>query len=723
VIGTSTYYRNILKVALSPDGSKVAANTNQSPSFHIWEVATPTIKHREFSTTNWVKYSMQFNAMSSQLIIAGHGNRATIYDVANQSFLTLYDDRGPELNGTAIFSKHNAIQNPIHPNQILVAGGAGNYSGVIYPPELFRWDISTWNPALGDATWNMTTSPYLIQHFTTQLYNQNNTALNEGRVYKMDISPDGQRLVTQNGAAMTIFDVNQTNGAITETPIKSFWNTGAISGIKFVSGRTHLVAGAAVGGSISSMNLHNVSNEAPGTIAFRGDGFIDRSHYVEFTADNNYILSSDSDSHIRLWSLLTGYLNAKFSSHTAKVNRAMFIENETQILSASDDNSIKIWNSDPVSAGYQTEILNIAETAAVNFVDYDPVSKRIASASADGNVRIYNTSGGLLGTISNINGAIAVKHVDFSDDGNFLLASTGVLTGFIDMRAGSPTEYTNLGTINHSAYTVNNANFYPGSTALIHTSSSRNAQISVLDVSNMPIDGTFAVVPLTVNDFTCCGYSSGSQVSVLGPDLTALRVNNPMNTNGYSNYADRRVLDPSSPYFGQIMNSTIEPDGGAREYYDRSGPQRQDAAKLFYANYSPDGTKIAGSKNGTIYNPFWVDFEGWFNETSGGTRVRPDNRDYASKYYVSPITVTGNTNGDQAPCFIWSGRACAVLCSEVGGCSGYQTVSEYTYFRASTSPPTAFVRLQQELDALVAANPNTAGYLMDRYSPYAFPFQ
>jgi guanine nucleotide-binding protein subunit beta-2-like 1 protein len=63
------------------------------------------------------------------------------------------------------------------------------------------------------------------------------------------------------------------------------------------------------------------------------------------SSDGAYALSSSWDKSLRLWELSTGETTRKFVGHTNDVLSVSFSADNRQIVSASRDRSIKLWNT------------------------------------------------------------------------------------------------------------------------------------------------------------------------------------------------------------------------------------------------------------------------------------------------------------------------------------------------------------------------------------------
>ncbi len=104
--------------------------------------------------------------------------------------------------------------------------------------------------------------------------------------------------------------------------------------------------------------------------------------------------------------------HATFSGHTGAVNGVAFSADGSRLASASSDGTVKVWET---ATGHETLTLN-GHTATVNSVAFSPDGSRLASASRDTTVKVWDVVTGqetltLKGHTGPVNG------VAFSPDG------------------------------------------------------------------------------------------------------------------------------------------------------------------------------------------------------------------------------------------------------------------------------------------------------------------
>lgn len=130
------------------------------------------------------------------------------------------------------------------------------------------------------------------------------------------------------------------------------------------------------------------------------------------------ILSASWDKTIRIWNT-KGQCLKILKGHTDIIQSVIYRSDGLQIASASNDKTVRLWNRD----GRCQKILK-GHTGFVFYISYSPDNKFIASSSNDGTVRIWDTG---LGKCQRVlmgfgDGGNAL---DFSPDGKYLATNNG----------------------------------------------------------------------------------------------------------------------------------------------------------------------------------------------------------------------------------------------------------------------------------------------------------
>ena len=105
---------------------------------------------------------------------------------------------------------------------------------------------------------------------------------------------------------------------------------------------------------------------------------------ANFSPDGKQIVSASTDNKLKLWDLVGNCLQT-FTGHTREVSSANFSPDGKQIISASIDNSLKLW--DLTGNCLQTFTGHTHEVSSANF---SPDGKQIISASWDGSLKLWD---------------------------------------------------------------------------------------------------------------------------------------------------------------------------------------------------------------------------------------------------------------------------------------------------------------------------------------------
>lgn len=149
---------------------------------------------------------------------------------------------------------------------------------------------------------------------------------------------------------------------------------------------------------------------------------------VEWSPDDRLLLVSGSDGTVRLVDVQTSETRAVVSESPGnEVNKAAWSPDGARFAYASDDTTIKIWQTQdvltmPAEAITSTVILS-GHAGYVLDVDWSPDGMRLASAAYDG-IRLWNASGGPCTDILVGHEAGEVRSVDWNPDGVRLLSAS-----------------------------------------------------------------------------------------------------------------------------------------------------------------------------------------------------------------------------------------------------------------------------------------------------------
>lgn len=148
-------------------------------------------------------------------------------------------------------------------------------------------------------------------------------------------------------------------------------------------------------------------------------GHTDTITSVEFSPDGRYILSASRDNTARLWDSQTGQAIRTFTGHTDSVQTAVFSPDGNSVLSASLDQTVRVWNT---QTGAALRTLT-GHTAAVMMANFSPDGKYIITGSRDDTVRLWDAqTGESLHTFTGHTGDVMTAY--FSLDGKTIVSAS-----------------------------------------------------------------------------------------------------------------------------------------------------------------------------------------------------------------------------------------------------------------------------------------------------------
>jgi WD40 repeat protein/serine/threonine protein kinase/cell division protein FtsL len=110
---------------------------------------------------------------------------------------------------------------------------------------------------------------------------------------------------------------------------------------------------------------------------------------IAFSSDGSRLVSGSFDRTVRIWNTDGSGTPRVLRGHKKEVIAVGFDASGTQVASASHDNTVRVWNANP---SYESWALS-APVQGVRSFDLSPDGSRILSAHDDGTVRMWNTDG------------------------------------------------------------------------------------------------------------------------------------------------------------------------------------------------------------------------------------------------------------------------------------------------------------------------------------------
>jgi WD40 repeat protein len=186
-----------------------------------------------------------------------------------------------------------------------------------------------------------------------------------------------------------------------------------------------------------------------------------------FSPDGGRVLTASRDNTARLWEAESGKLLATFQGHTAAVVSVVFSPDGRRVLTASDDKTARLWEaqSGKLLATFQ------GHTDYVDSAVFSPDGRRVLTASGDNTARLWEAeSGKLLATFQGH--TFPVRSAVFSPDGGRVLTASGDNTRLWEAESGKL-----LAAFQGHTFAVTSAVFSPDGGRMLTASDDKTARL------------------------------------------------------------------------------------------------------------------------------------------------------------------------------------------------------------------------------------------------------
>ena len=146
-------------------------------------------------------------------------------------------------------------------------------------------------------------------------------------------------------------------------------------------------------------------------------GHIDNVNSSQFSPDGKLIVTASDDETAKIWESSTGLLLHNITGHTGSVNYAEFSPDGQKIISASDDGTAIVWNT---LTGLPVVHLK-DNSGQVYFAKFSPDNKSIVTASGTSMNIVWDANTGKKKYIIYRGGT---KSIDFNNDGSKILVTS-----------------------------------------------------------------------------------------------------------------------------------------------------------------------------------------------------------------------------------------------------------------------------------------------------------
>ena len=147
--------------------------------------------------------------------------------------------------------------------------------------------------------------------------------------------------------------------------------------------------------------------------------------------DGRQLLSASSDATLRVWDVSSQAEVACLEGHRGPVRCARFSGDGQRVVSWSDDYTVRAWE-----IGSRTELLRCGGGALVASLDFAPEAAKVAMIVGDGSVRVWNLARGEV-EVERSGFAGTAHDVRFSPDGRVVALAVGTGIHLWDLAAGT----------------------------------------------------------------------------------------------------------------------------------------------------------------------------------------------------------------------------------------------------------------------------------------------
>jgi serine/threonine-protein kinase len=230
---------------------------------------------------------------------------------------------------------------------------------------------------------------------------------NQNKVWSVAFNADGNLLISgNNNGGIYLWQGNEKN------LIRTWETQRTVYSVAFhPNPNSQFIASAGISRNIEIYEIN-------GSLVTILEGHQDIISSVIFSPDGKQLVSCSDDKTIKIWDWETRQLISSLEGHTHWVNAIAFHPNGKFIVSASSDKTVRLWSVEGM-------LIRTFEghTGEVSSVAFNHSGEIIASGSRDGTIHLWNLDGDLLSKPLQAHKPY-VKTVAFSPDGK-ILASGG----------------------------------------------------------------------------------------------------------------------------------------------------------------------------------------------------------------------------------------------------------------------------------------------------------
>jgi WD40 repeat protein len=424
---------------------------------------------------------------------------------------------------------------------------------------------------------------------------------------------------------------------------------GQLAGVEFLHGNIDLALKISVDGarydlglppdvvsvSLAGYQLAAAVSQSDWRLLLSGHQQIVRS--AAFSPDGGRIVTASDDNTARIWDAATGKETKVLGGHEDHVRSAVFSPDGTLIVTASDDKTARIWDA---ATGKEIKVLR-GHDEALSSAAFSPDGTRIVTASDDNTARIWDIATG--NEMKLVRGRTVVSAA-FSPDGTRILTASWDKTAVWDAATG-----VLIKVLNAFDPSVRSAAFSPDGTRVI-TASGYHPQGSTASIWDIATEKEIQVLHGDHN-FTFAAFSpDGARVVTASDDNTAriwdaatgkeikvLRGHERSVNSAVFSPDGTRVLTASSDNTARTWDAAVE---------DEIKILRGHEDDVRSAVFSPDGGRIVTASDDNTARI-------WDGATGKEIKVLRGHEDHISSAVFSPDGTLIVTASDDKTARIW----------------------------------------------------------------------